>query len=161
FYDGTEVHGLANVPGDLIQVSTAQGVNNHDQIVGYANPSPNITGAVIWDDPGATPRYLSRLIDPSSPGYVSAGDPGWIITEAVAITDAGQIAARGLSPRGGSYKALLLTPAQSVAGIGGAQEHRLSLTAGPSPSRGPVTIRFTLPLPGAARVRIVDVAGRL
>ena len=160
FFDGSATHGLANVPGDLIQVSTAQGLNNHDQIVGYANPSPNITGAVIWDNPTAKPQYLSRLIDPSSPGYVSAADRGWIITEAVAINDLGQIAARGVSTHGGSYRALLLSPVNSVAGVGGPEGVQFALGAGPSPSHGAITVQFTLPLAGPARVRVYDIAGR-
>jgi len=165
FYDGADVRGLANVPGDLIQVSTAQGVNNRDQIVGYGNPSPNRTGAVIWDSPGAVPRYLNTLIDPTSPGYVSAANPGWIITEAVAINDFGQIAARGVSTSGGSYKALLLTPVDPVAGVDGPEVPRpevprLALTFAPNPAHGPVGVQFTLPRPGPARLQIVDLAGR-
>lgn len=111
FYNGSVVQGLANVPGELIQVSSALGLNAHDQIVGYGNASPNITNALIWDTPGALPRHLASLIDTKSPGYVDASNPGWIITEAVAINDLGQIAARGVSTSGGSYRALLLTPA--------------------------------------------------
>lgn len=161
FYDGASVQGLANVPGDLIQVSTAQGINNHDQIVGYANPSPNITGAVIWDNPGALPQYLSRLIDPSSPGYVSPSNPGWIVTEAVAINDFGQIAGRGVSTSGGSYKALLLTPVQSVvAAVGGAVDARLTLNVAPNPSRGDVGVQFTMPRAGPARLLVADLTGR-
>lgn len=160
FYDGATVHALANVPGDLIQVAVPLGLNDRDQIVGYGNPSPNITGALIWDGPGALPRYLSRLIDPSSPGYVSAADPGWVITEAVAINDFGQIAARGVSTHGGSYRALLLTPAGSVTGVGDAAGARLALTVMPNPADGPVAVRFNMPRPGPAKLQVVDLSGR-
>jgi len=160
FYDGATVRGLANVPGDLIQVSVALGLNHRDQIVGYGNPSPNITGALIWDGPSALPRYLSSLIDPSSPGYVSAADPGWVITEAVAINDFGQIAARGLSTHGGSYRALLLTPADRVTSVGDGAVARLALTVVPNPAVGPVAVRFTMPRPGPARLQVIDLSGR-
>ena len=160
FYDGSTVQGLANHPGDLIQVSTALGLNNHDQIVGYGNSSPNITNAMIWDNPGALPVNLTSRIDPSSPGYVSAANPGWIITEAVAINDFGQIAARGGSTSGGSYRALLLTPVSSVIGVGGVEGLRLTLRAAPNPARGPVGIQFTMPRSGPARLQVVDLAGR-
>lgn len=160
FYDGTTVRSLANVPGDLIQVAVPLGLNHRDQIVGYGNPSPNITGGLIWDSPSALPKYLSSLIDPSSPGYVNAADPGWVITEAVAINDFGQIAARGLSTCGGSYRALLLTPADGVTGVGDATGARLALTVVPNPAAGPVAVRFTMPRPGPARLEVVDLSGR-
>ena len=160
FYDGTTVRGLANVPGDLIQVAVPLGLNHRDQIVGYGNPSPNITGGLIWDSPSALPKYLSSLIDPSSPGYVNAADPGWVITEAVAINDFGQIAARGLSTHGGSYRALLLTPADGVTAVGDAAGARLALTVVPNPAAGPIAVRFTMPRPGPARLQVVDLSGR-
>lgn len=158
FYDGSMVQPLANVPGDLIQVSTALGINNHDQIVGYGNPTPNITGAVIWESPSATPQYLNALIDPSSPGYVSASNPGWIVTEAVAINDAGQIAARGLSTSGGSYKALLLTPVDGTTGVNPTTAP-LALAVGPNPAHGPVRVQWTIPRAGHVRLRVMDIAG--
>jgi uncharacterized membrane protein len=160
FYDGSAIHGLANVPGDLIQVATAQGLNNRDQIVGYGNPTPNITGALIWDSPSAVPSYLNGRIDPTSPGYVNPSNRGWIITEAVAINDLGQIAARGLSTGGGSYKALLLTPVHSVTGVDGRDGLRLAMSASPNPAHGPIGVEFTMPRPGPARLQIVDLAGR-
>ena len=162
FYDGSAVQGLSNLHGDLIQVSTALGLNNHDRIVGYGNSSPNITNALIWDTPGALPMDLTSLIDPSSPGYVSAANPGWVITEAVAINDLGQIAARGLglNTSGGSYKALLLTPVSSVAGVDGTEGLALGLSAAPNPAHGPVGVQFTMPRPGPARLQVIDLAGR-
>jgi uncharacterized membrane protein len=161
FYDGVSVQGLANVPGDLIQVSTAQGINNRDQIVGYAHPTANITGAVIWEAPGASPQYLNRLIDPSSPGYVSGSNPGWFVTDAVAINDYGQIAARGVSTSGGSYKALLLTPAHSVTGVDGTASVGLTLKLAPNPARGEVGVWFTMPRVGPARLQVADIGGRV
>lgn len=139
FYDGVAVRGLANVPGELIQVSTPLGLNNRDQIVGYGNASPNITNALIWESPDALPRHLTSLIDPRSPGYVDASNPGWLLTEAVAINDAGQIAARGVSTSGGSYKALLLTPV-------GVQANRAPVAvASGTPQSGPapLTVQFS------------------
>ena len=161
FYDGSTVQGLANLKGDLIQVSTALGLNNHDQIVGYGNSSPNITNALIWDSPGASPVNLTDLIDPSSPGYVSAANPGWFMTEAVAINDVGQIAARGVSTSGGSYRALLLTPVTSIVGVGGVKGLGLTLSAAPNPAHGLVGILFTMPRPGPARLQVIDLAGRV
>ncbi len=160
FYNGSTVVGLANVPGDLIQVSTALGVNNHDRVVGYANPTPNLTGALIWDTPSSAPSYLNGRIDPSSPGYISAANPGWFITEAVAINDAGQIAARGFSTSGGPYRALLLTPVSVTTDVEGAGLGRLALAVAPNPARGPIAVQVTLPETGPARVHVVDLAGR-
>jgi probable HAF family extracellular repeat protein len=99
-YDGT-MHDLGTIPGR--NESIARDINDAGAVVGYAfpNPSSNYSpsqAAFLWTS-GSGMVDLNSLINPAG---------GWLLTEADAINNAGQIAGLGLF--GGKRHAFLLTP---------------------------------------------------
>ncbi len=111
-WNGTTPTYLGTLPGML--ESTANSINDAGVVVGYNTSfsSPASLG-VIWD--GTTPINLSTLLDSS--------DASWIISEAFAINDAGDIVAQGYDTVGSTAfqgTALLLTPCETCTPIGGA-----------------------------------------
>jgi probable HAF family extracellular repeat protein len=93
--------------GDLTDLGTlgeygseAGGMNNRDQVVGWSAISESYnTHAFIWDN--GLMRDLNSLV---------SLDPGWYLTDAKGINDAGQIVATAMND-GGEAHAVLLTPA--------------------------------------------------
>lgn len=78
--------------------SHARGINNAGQVVGAAVTSAGVYHAFLYSD-GVGMRDLNDLIPAGT---------GWVLTEAVAINDAGQIAVDGTF--NGQTRACLLTP---------------------------------------------------
>ncbi len=95
--DGT-IFGL----GSLGRESLPNGINNAGEIVGVTDPSMGRPHAFIWDSGVMTD--LNDYVDPTS---------GWVLREAVAINDAGQIV--GFGTLSGDGRMFLLTPAESEA----------------------------------------------
>jgi probable HAF family extracellular repeat protein len=97
YYDGT-IHDLGTLGGTL---SIAYGINDDDAIVGISNPDPTNEdlshGYIYTRENGMVD--LNDFIDPQS---------GWLITEANAINNAGEIAGTGVID--GQPHAVLLTP---------------------------------------------------
>ena len=88
---------LGTLPG--LPDSVACGVNAQGEIVGYAEPQPEseIKHAVVWRNGAALD--LNTLLPPHS---------GWILREARAVNDRGQIVGNGM--QNGQAHAFLLTP---------------------------------------------------
>jgi probable HAF family extracellular repeat protein len=78
--------------------SVAFGVNRNGQIVGYGNIANNAPHAFLWTSAGGM-QDLNDLIPPNS---------GWVLINANAINDVGQIT--GYGTRNGQNRAFLLTP---------------------------------------------------
>jgi len=98
-YSGGIMHDLGTLYGDN---GTANDINDAGQIVGtLTNSGPFGTGFIYS---GGVMTDLNSLVDPSS---------GWLINEAVAINDSGQIAAIGWE-QGFGYRAIRLDPLQAV-----------------------------------------------
>ena len=93
---------LGALPG--LPDSLACGVNAQAQIVGYAEPTPDSPNkrAVLWQSGHALD--LNALLPAHS---------GWVLTEARAINDRGQIAGNGTL--NGQPRAFLLTPVVTLA----------------------------------------------
>jgi probable HAF family extracellular repeat protein len=103
FYDNGTMTDLGILPGGVR--SEAYGINDAGQIVGNSFNiawSDFATRAFLFEN--GTMYNLNDLIDPNS---------GWLITDARAINNHGQIAASGYNPAVGSC-ALLLTPFSAV-----------------------------------------------
>jgi probable HAF family extracellular repeat protein len=88
---------LGTLPG--LPCSVACGVNASGQIVGYAEPTPdsNEKRAVLWR--GGAALDLNTLLPANS---------GWVLVEARAVNDRGQIVGSGMW--NGRTRAFLLTP---------------------------------------------------
>jgi probable HAF family extracellular repeat protein len=83
------------------RLSHASGINTSGQVVGYSSLPPPMTyadHAFLYND--GTMTDLNSLIDPNS---------GWVLYQATAINDAGQIVGDGLNPQGDVH-AFLLSP---------------------------------------------------
>jgi probable HAF family extracellular repeat protein len=101
-YDGTGLYDLGSL-GNPFDGSEASGINTQGQVVGHGmSDGPDGFHAFLWQN--GRMLDLNDLIPPGS---------GWVVVEAEAINDAGQIACVGLrddgNPNGQNY-ALLLTP---------------------------------------------------
>jgi len=96
FYDGV-MHDLGSL--DPATSSAGQGINSSGQIVGIAGVAGNVPHAFIYANGVMTD--LNSLIDPAS---------GWVLRQALAINDAGQILGDGTSPDGSGFRTFLLTP---------------------------------------------------
>lgn len=91
--------GVLAPPTASAMTSSAMGVNNLGQVVGYSTTSPLGTHhGFVWDEASGM-RDLNDLVP-----------PGWNIEWALAINDAGQIAANGFFGTMGTPRALLLDP---------------------------------------------------
>ena len=95
YRDGAWVQ-LATPPGS--PNGLASGVNNAGQVVGLTQPPDGAGRALLWD--GTAVTDLNTLIPAGS---------GWALTEALGITDRGQIVGNGLL--NGQQRGYLLTPA--------------------------------------------------
>jgi probable HAF family extracellular repeat protein len=87
---------LGVLPGDIS--STAAGINNVGQIVGYSNDAAGHLRAVLWQN--GTMIELSTLAPDFAGSLVLATD----------INDFGQITGRGIDPDTGAIIAFLATP---------------------------------------------------
>lgn len=97
-WDGNDVHDLGVLPGDT--ASRAEGINRTGEVVGWSGtPDKTMSRAFIWVN--------GRMLDLNE---VLLDRKGWILTEANAINDAGQIAGTGLYA--GRPRAFLLQPVQ-------------------------------------------------
>ena len=98
-------HGFLFVNGQIrdlpplpdMDSSAAYAVNGTDQVVGVSQTAAGIKHATVWRD--GRPTDLNTLLPPRS---------GWVLTEARAVNDHGQIAGQGLW--NGKPCAFLLTP---------------------------------------------------
>ena len=99
------VHNLGTLGGSQ---SGAYGVSNSGAVVGYSLDAASRRRAFLWQDNAMLD--LNGLIDPTS---------GWMLEEASAINDAGQIA--GVGRFNGQAYAFLLTPAEPEEGGVGAE----------------------------------------
>jgi probable HAF family extracellular repeat protein len=103
-YDGT-IHDLGTIDG--LNSSVGTGINDHGQLVGYSyfDPAPSQVAQSSADDRSFVCTVqtgmvdLTSLIDPNS---------GWLLNDAYAINNAGQILGAGTI--GGQWHAFLLTP---------------------------------------------------
>jgi probable HAF family extracellular repeat protein len=96
-FDGASMIDLGTLPG--WSCSCACGINNNSQVVGSCyDAAQESSRAFLCCD--RTMLDLNSLIDPTS---------GWILEEANAINDAGQIVGRGINAAGQTH-AFLLTP---------------------------------------------------
>lgn len=92
---GGQMHDLAPLPG--MDSSVAYAVNGTDQAVGISQTAAGIKRATLWQN--GKPTDLNTLLPPHS---------GWVLTEARAVNNHGQIAGQGLW--NGRPCAFLLTP---------------------------------------------------
>lgn len=90
-----QIRDLAPLPG--MDSSMSYGVNSQGQAVGVSQTAAGIKHATVWRD--GRPTDLNTLLPPRS---------GWVLTEARAVNDHGQIAGQGLW--NGKPCAFLLTP---------------------------------------------------
>ncbi len=79
-------------------VSLANGISSNGQVVGDADIGGSIYHAFLYSNGAMTD--LNTLIDPAS---------GWMLSNATAINDSGQIVGEGINPQGQQH-AFLLTP---------------------------------------------------
>jgi probable HAF family extracellular repeat protein len=92
-----KIQDLGTLPGGTYSI--AFGVNDSSVVVGYGNVWNNAAHAMIWTSSGGM-QDLNSLISAST---------GWVLINANAINNAGQITGYGL--KGGHNHAFLLTPA--------------------------------------------------
>jgi probable HAF family extracellular repeat protein len=95
-YDGTTVIDVGVLSG--FTGSMAFGINTSDQVVGTLEVTAGNTRAFVYS--AGVLQNLNDLIP---------GAPGWVLTEARAINDAGYIAGTGIAPSGQAH-AFLLKP---------------------------------------------------
>jgi probable HAF family extracellular repeat protein len=91
-----KIQDLGTLPGGTYSV--AFGVNDSSVVVGYGNLSNNAAHAMVWTSTGGM-QDLNSLISAST---------GWVLINANAINNVGQITGYGL--KGGHNHAFLLTP---------------------------------------------------
>lgn len=102
---------LGVLPGE-VDYSDARDINNRGEVVGYSvatisRDPPGPHKAFLWTRAEGM-QDLTALLDESG--------AGWILREALAINDLGQIVGNGLSPAGAS-RAFLLTPVPEPSGL--------------------------------------------
>jgi len=90
-----EIRDLGTLPGGTYSIAFA--INDSNVVVGYGNLSNNAPHAIIWTSSGK--QDLNSLIPSAS---------GWVLINANAINNAGQITGYGTIK--GSNHAFLLTP---------------------------------------------------
>jgi len=90
-----KIHDLGTLPGGTYSIAFA--INDSSVVVGYGNLSNNAAHAVIWTSSGK--QDLNSLIPP---------DSGWVLINANAINNVGQITGYGTIK--GYNHAFLLTP---------------------------------------------------
>ncbi len=98
-------HGFSSASGQIcdlaplpsMETSAAYAVNGTDQVVGTSQTASGMKRATLWQN--GRPTDLNTLLPPHS---------GWVLTEARAINDHGQIAGQGFL--NGKPCAFLLTP---------------------------------------------------
>jgi probable HAF family extracellular repeat protein len=90
-----KIHDLGTLPGGTYSVAFA--INDSDVVVGYGNLSDNAPHAMIWNSSGK--QDLNALIP---------ADSGWVLINANAINNVGQIT--GYGTHNGYNRAFLLTP---------------------------------------------------
>lgn len=103
--DGSTRHGFLSVSGSLRDLPPLQGmddsavyaVNGTNQAVGTSQTAAGVKRATLWQN--GKPTNLNTLLPPHS---------GWVLTEARAVNDHGQIAGQGFW--NGKPCAFLLTP---------------------------------------------------
>ncbi|MBX9652130.1 DUF3466 family protein, partial [bacterium] len=105
FYDGTSMRDLGSLSIEN-NSSIGKDINDHDQIVGHSFTSYGAQHAFIYD-PKCGMVDLNSLIDPSS---------GWIIEEANAINNKGQITGFGRYENG-DQRAFILTPVPELSSL--------------------------------------------
>lgn len=137
FYDGRTTRDLDKA--DLYGYTVAWGINSSDQIVGMFH-EPNGPARAILYKPSSGPGFtdLNTLI-PS--------DSGWILQDARAINDKGQIT--GVGEINGSSHAFLLTPVNPYAAFV-QQPINPDGSSVFSAKKGVVSIRFSLTEANAA-----------
>jgi len=86
--------------------SYANDINQYGQIVGDVTAAGGHRAA-IWNDPRGLPVDLNDSIDPAS---------GWLLIDAYAINDVGQIIGMGISP-GGLFSGFVISPQPAVTSI--------------------------------------------
>ncbi len=92
---GGSLRDLPPLPG--MDDSTAYAVNSLNQVAGTSQTAAGVKRATLWQN--GRPTDLNTLLPPRS---------GWVLTEARAVNDHGQIAGQGF--RNGKPCAFLLTP---------------------------------------------------
>jgi hypothetical protein len=101
--DGETSQYLSPVPG-AVATRAANGINDKGIVVGTAvtGTHGNVPVGAIWFDRNGPGYQLNSLIDQTT-------SAGFLVREAYAINNKGQIAAAGITPAG-AYTAVLLTP---------------------------------------------------
>ncbi len=95
-YSNGSMHDLGKLPGG--RVSYASGINDAGQVVGYSETADSGTDHAIVYSNGVM-EDLNSVLSPTS---------GWVLTDAVAINDNGQIIGDG--SLNGVEEGFLLTP---------------------------------------------------
>ena len=107
-YSGGAMTDLGRLPGFSQGVATA--INNSGQVVGYLVPSKHV-GAHAFVYANGIMTDLNSLLP---------ADSGWVLIEANAINDLGQIAGQGYNPAGESHAFLMnlttLSPSSAIVG---------------------------------------------
>ena len=136
---------LGNLGGTY---NRAFGINDSGQVVGTASLASTASHAFIYQH-GAM-QDLNSLISP---------DSGWVLSEARAINNEGQIIANGIHR--GQSRAALMTPIPVVVFVPGGGIRPASLRVVPSPTTRGVGIEFDRPAREVGPVGIFDAQGRL
>jgi probable HAF family extracellular repeat protein len=130
--------------------SSANGINNLDQVVGVSTRVDETPVAFLWSNDQMVD--LNTLIAPGS---------GLLLSGAYGIDDQGAIVGVGQRPDG-ETRAVLLTPL-SATDVSGPRKPAVTSFAGatPNPSRGASRFDFSLARAGRASLVLVDVSGRI
>jgi probable HAF family extracellular repeat protein len=143
---------LGVLPGR--NASDANGIDDVGDVVGMSYVfDPAVGGSdphgFIWRD--GVMRDLNDLLD--------ASGAGWVVTNAVAINDAGWIAGSATAPSG-QTRAVVLAPSEPIAAVAPSAAREVALSAWPNPARGPVDVRFSLSRGARTRIAVYDIHGR-
>jgi probable HAF family extracellular repeat protein len=129
--------------------SSANGLNNLDQVVGVSTRANEVPVAFLWSNDQMVD--LNTLVAPGS---------GLLITAAYDIDDHGAIVGVGERPDQ-ETRAVLLTPLSTADAPPGKPAITSFSGATPNPSRGSSRFDFSLARAGRAALVLVDVSGRI
>lgn len=143
---------LPGLDGGSTMYQHPRGINNHNQVVGWALNGSNQWRAFIWDEENGM-RDLNTLADLP---------PGFILDRAMEITDSGWIAGDGhFGPGYGLPRGFVLRPQGVTSTAPDVPHPRVNIVAYPNPFNPQTTIAFVLPATGWVSLAIHDLAGGL